>query len=261
MAEVSGLALHTRPDDTIEVLAIGDRSSRLARATITSESLDWRIIDLEEFGEPLRTHQFEGIAVAGPDAVLLLRESPAGVVMVRRDSRDSVALVLDVPAAHRRGAGWDDPNSLGEGLVALHDGRLLVAKEKKPRLLIEFAPSGTAGARDVTAGDFHDPAAGTWPVSERLVAGGMWAVDGVDDLSDLVFHDGRLFVLSDQSRMVVTVDLPLRAEAERAAVVDAWELDLSKKDKPEGIAVLPDGDFLVALDTKRPKENLLWFRP
>jgi uncharacterized protein YjiK len=136
-----------------------------------------------------------------------------------------------------------------------------VAKEKRPRLLIEFAPPGAALDRDVSAVDFLTPAGGTWLVSERLKAGAMWAVDGVDDLSDLVFHDGRLFVLSDQSRAVVTVELPLRVGADRAEVADTWKLDLPKKHKPEGLAVLPNGDFLVALDTKRPEENLLWFRP
>lgn len=89
----------------------------------------------------------------------------------------------------------------------------------------------------------------------------MWELDGIGDLSDLAVHDGRLYVLSDQSRSVVAVDLPLAASATKAVADEVWDLDLSKRLKPEGLEILPDGTFIVGIDTRKPEKNLYWFRP
>jgi uncharacterized protein YjiK len=159
---------------------------------------------------------------------------------------------------------FDDSTSAGEGLVALHRGRLLVAKEKDPPLLVEFGPPGRP--EGIAADSF--PAAGEAvdAPSGRLQASAAWSVDEVEDISDLWFGGGSLYCLSDQSRCVVTVDLPLRPDSDRARTNDRWNLEVPERrgepdGKPEGLVVTDDGTLIVGLDTTTPTENLCLYRP
>jgi hypothetical protein len=93
-----------------------------------------------------------------------------------------------------------------------------------------------------------------------------WRVDDVDDVSDLAAGEGLLYCLSDQSRCVVTVDLPLRPDSDRAGTSQRWDLRIPERrgepdGKPEGLVVSADGSLIVGLDTRTASENLCWYRP
>ena len=240
--ELSGLALSTDGAGRARLLAIGDRKTVLAHATLTDEPLDWIVVDLERFG--LDRAQLEGIATTADGRILLLCETPplVHVLDLETGRAETIALVpADDGELHDV---FDESSSSGEGLVPLGDRRLLVAQEKDPPLLVEFGPA---------AGD----APGT------LQARAAWKVDGVDDISDLAVAGGELFCLSDQSRCIVVVDLPLDPDADRAGVRKRWELDVPERDgadgKPEGLVVADDLTLLVGLDTRQPRANLCWY--
>jgi uncharacterized protein YjiK len=238
--ELSGLALSTDGAGRARLLATGDRNAVLAHAELTDEPLVWTVVDLARFG--LDRSQLEGIATMADGRVLLLRESPPLVHVLDLDAERAETITL-VPG---EGGGlddiFDDESSSGEGLAPLGDRRLLVAKEKNPPLLIEFGPATGA---------------------DTLVALVAWRIDGVDDLSALAISGSELYCLSDQSRCIVVVDLPLDPDAEQVRVRETWKLDIPKRPgpdgKPEGLVVTDDGRLLVGLDTKEPTANLCWY--
>ena len=234
--ELSGLAL--AGGDRPRLLAIGDRKRVLAHATLTDGPLDWSVVDLGGYGLEREHGQFEGIATAADGKVLVLCEDPPVVLVLDLDTKgvESVALAGDL---------FEESSSSGEGVTLLADGRLLVAKEKDPPMLVELGPL-EAGA-------------------EELHTLATWKLDGVEDISDLTVAGDQLFCVSDQSRRVVAVQLPLDPDAERARITDEWDLDVPDRDdepdgKPEGLVVTDDGTFIAGLDTKTPTANLCWYR-
>jgi uncharacterized protein YjiK len=260
--ELSGLAVTGTAGGELELLAIGDRKSVLARATLTDGPLRWNVIDLERTGLGADRPQFEAISATADGTILLLCEDPPVVVALRPEDSavDRIALV---PGDRGLLADvFDKSSSSGEGLLPLSDGRFLVAKEKDPPLLVEFGARG-ADAFGVqpnsllTTGDRLAPTAG------ELHALAAWKIDGVDDISDLAFPGGVLYCLSDQSRRVVTIELPLESSSDRARVGEKWDLKVPERDgepdgKPEGLVVVGD-TLIIGLDTETPRANLCWY--
>jgi uncharacterized protein YjiK len=259
LVEASAVAAVPSATGGVHVLLVGDRSSVLASARYDGEVSAWQQLDLTTVdGWPLQADdpsQLEGIAVDGAGTVALLREDPPTVLLLDLDGRRVTATV---PLHHGREGWadyWADPASRGEGLLLLRGGRLLVAKEKHPAALVEFAPQGST-ARGVSAEDLLGAgerwdAARTDAAYEAVAA---WPLTGaaaqvLEDVSDLaVGPAGELWLLSDKSRSVARVDLPLGAAGgEVATVAECWRLPKGAE-KPEGIASLGDGRVLVVLD-------------
>jgi hypothetical protein len=257
--ELSGLALTAA--ETPDLLAVGDRRSMLVRATLTDGPLEWTSAKLDDHGRD--RGQFEGVAVSGDGTVLLLREDPPTVSVVGPDGSLAGIVALE------RGEGvgledvFDEAASCGEGLVQLPAGRLLVAQEKHPPLLVEFG-SVDADALGVSA-DSLRMNDGAWDCrDDRLRALAAWKVDGLDDISDLAVSGGVLYCLSDQSCRVVAIELPLDPGSRRAHAARHWDLKVPERSgehdgKPEGLVVTNDGTFIVGLDTPTPTANLCWF--
>jgi hypothetical protein len=65
------------------------------------------------------------------------------------------------------------------------------------------------GDRQAAAVGNQAPGEPLGPTGAVLEAAAAWTLDGIDYVSDLAFAGGALFVLSDQSRRVVVVALPL----------------------------------------------------
>jgi uncharacterized protein YjiK len=150
--------------------------------------------------------------------------------------------------------------------VLLPGGHLLVAKEKDPAALVEFGPRG-ARSRGFRRGSALRAGA-RWPIApgaHRYVALAAWWPDkalrkACDDLSDLeVGPDGRLYVLSDKSASIARLD-DLAPGGGRAALVASWRLR-GLDGKPEGLAFTAKGRAIVALDTRKARDNLVLLDP
>ena len=199
--------------------------------------------------------------------ILVLCEHPPLVLVLDPDSQRAASIAL-VPGDRGVLADvFDESSSAREGLLVLPDWHLLVAKEKDPPLLVEFGPRDADAAGVVpdslgTADWGPVPPAGDLGDLRALAA---WRLDDdIDDISDLASADGTLYCLSDRSRRVVAVELPLDPGAERAHIHESWELSLPERrgepdGKPEGLAVTGDRTLLVGLDTETPRANLCWF--
>ena len=271
--ETSGLALRRHAGQT-QVLAVGDRDTTLAVGMVDPHTddpvaglRDWQrhdLADLDGWVSIPDGSQFEALACDGVGTVVLMREDPAEVVVVDApEGRVVVRLPLVVPAWSALAGKWDDPASRGEGLLLLRDGRLLVAKEKKPRALVEFGPPGTS-PKGVGPGALlgQDEA---WVVPDgvdRLHAVAVWPLKGpakatLADISSMTVHDNGLYLLSDKSEVLARVSL---AESLARGGAPLRSLDGVRRlpkgvSKPEAVVVLDDQRALVALDTPDGRAN------
>ena len=266
--EASGLAAR-HVDGAVRVLVVGDRTARIAVGTHVSAGFsEWNTIDLASVhGWPLLDgdSQLEAIAVDGGSLVAMMREDPPVVLVAETEARELQATItLIAPPGSPLDGHWDDPSSRGEGLVLLRGGRLLVAKEKRPRALIEFAPMGSS-PRGLSCDDFLAPDE-FWeaPCGEvDYVATAMWRLRGdakrvLGDISALaVGRDRSLWLLSDKSRCVarLPLDEPLTPSGEEITEIgEVWRLPKGTV-KPEGIAPLDHDRLLVAMDTSSTTGN------
>ncbi len=266
--EASGVASKL-VDGVVHVVVIGDRNADLGVATHSAEDgfSSWRTVDLADVDgwvEAPDGSQLEAIAVDGGEFVALLREDPPVAVVIGVDQRRVVAEVSLVVPDDLCLDGWDDPSSRGEGLLMLTDGRLLVAKEKRPSALVEFCPPGV-DARGVSPTDLlGDGERWRAPVGAvESTARPAWLLDGaaadaLRDVSDLAAgRDGSLWLLSDQSESVARLSLEPRLVPGGGAIRsldDVWRLPKGV-DKPEGVVALDGRRALVAMDTRRRKHN------
>ncbi len=279
LREVSGICLRRGPNGATQVVAIGDRAAVGAWTAVPDEPggpLAWQTAPLTGLSGtrlPADNSQIEAICADGAGRVLLLQESPARVELVDPAASHVVAGIdLEIPAGHPLAASWADPDgSRGEGAAFMANGHLLVAKEKDPPALVEFGPAGetATGFRAVAKEGGAALAGGSpWPVGpgeQSFVLLASWAPDkalarACRDLSDLeVGPDGRLYVLSDKSQSVARLrDLDPADPVARAETT--WQLPYLDG-KPEGLAFTPGGRAMVALDTKRPRRNLVLLDP
>jgi uncharacterized protein YjiK len=269
VVEASDLAVRTIDGHT-EVLVVGDRTAHVAAGTYEPERgfSNWETTDLSSLpGWPLppQDGQLEAIAVDGGSLIAIMREDPPFVHVVDTDTGTVVANIrLVAPADSPLAGSWDDPASRGEGLVLLRDGRLLVAKEKRPRALIEFAPIGADArglSREILLGPDESWDAPTGAVDYAAVA--MWKLRGaakeaLDDISSLAIGRTRdIWLLSDRSQRLARLSLetPLApTTGEIRSFEEIWRLP-KQAGKPEGVAAIDAEHVLIAMDTGSMVDN------
>ncbi|HEV3014047.1 MAG TPA: SdiA-regulated domain-containing protein [Actinomycetota bacterium] len=272
LREVSGICERAAADGRPrQLLAIGDDSHHLLVGDLEPEVP-------EEFArhdlEPLlagagvrlgRSSQWEGIDTDDTGRVFVLREVPGTVFVfdpeLRRLGNVLRLTVEDDPGEQE---AWDaDENALGEGLLLLRNGHLFVVKEEKPRQLLEFglpgeepqglhhelliADSGRFPTPDEQTTTFHMLSA--WDLGGE-------ALERVGDLSDVtVGPDGRVYLLSDESRCIARLQPTVPPESGTVAVDRIWGLP-DRLHQPEGLVITPAWDVLVATDHPEQRENL-----
>lgn len=274
LREVSGICLRRGAGKRMSLLAIGDHKAKLACLRLPAPEegpLDWKTTNVAKLPGsdlPKSDAQIEAVCADGAGRVLLLQESPPRAELIDIERERVVATIdLSVDGNGDLARSWSDPDgSRGEGAVLLAGGHLLVAKEKRPTALVEFGPRGSRplGWSSKTALG----SGASWPVEEghnKFVALACWSADkslakACDDFSDLeIGPDGNLYLLSDQSATIVRLAI-LSPEGRIAGCTAVWRLD-DLNGKPEGLAFDPLGRAVVALDTRKARNNLVLLEP
>jgi uncharacterized protein YjiK len=254
-----------------QLLAIGDDSHHLLAGDLEPEVPDaFARHDLEPLlrGAGVRvggSSQWEGIDSDQTGRVFVLREVPGTVFVFDPELRRLLnVLALTVEDDPGEVQAWEaDENALGEGLLLLRNGHLFVVKEEKPRQLLEFGLPGTRAEglhRDLPiadAGQFPTPdqARATFHMLAAWDLGGE-ALERIGDLSDVAIGpDGRVYILSDESRCIARLQETVPPEGGTVEVDRIWGLP-ERLHQPEGLVITADWDVLVATDHKEMRDNL-----
>jgi hypothetical protein len=272
LLEVSALGYHTTGAETGVVVAIGDGRGVLAISSVKREGQAWRIQPNVWRTIPiqgtLRTEsQWEGAAIDGAGRTVLLREAPAELAVV--DYSGAVVargIHLTLPPGHALADVWKDPASGPEGVVLLGESHVLITREKEPAAIIEFA--GSVGDKSHAVRGQWLPQRTAWSLPDNdLVAVATWFLadeaTALGDISDAaVGPEGSLYLLSDRSAKIARVHLGALDKLSRFGIASAqrsWRLGEEREEwkDAEGLAILPDGTALVALDRKKARKNLL----
>ena len=251
------------------LLAIGDSSAQLVVFGLQGKELTVdRHIDLtatltekfswcpHSFSRACRTvakilhKQWEGIYFhEDSDQLFLLQENTARVLVFSSDMKLKRQLMLNFFPDAIPNKNHD--NSLGEGLVASGADHLLVAKEKFPAAVIEFAPQGAEahGYRPYRPTQQHD---------QTLIPVHSWQlpIRGCD-LSDLVLDRLQvLYGLSQRCRQIYRF-ATLTVGDDQLTIDYTWNIPSQPIKNPEALVVIDDGLFLVASDEKSGVNNLI----
>jgi hypothetical protein len=276
LREVSGICERAAGDGRPrQLLAVGDDRHQLLVGDLEPEVPDeFALHDLEPLlvGAGVRigqSSQWEGVDSDETGRVFVLREVP-GTVFVFDPGLRRLLHVIDLTVEDDPGEerAWRaDENALGEGLLLLGNGHLFVVKEDKPRQLLEFGPPGARaeGLRDdlpiAHASEFPTPPERR--VTFRLLTAwdlGGAAMERIGDLSDVtVGPDGRIYLLSDESRCIARLQATLDPDDRLVEVDRIWPLP-DRLHQPEGLIITRDWEVLVAVDHDEPRENLFLLR-
>jgi hypothetical protein len=274
LREVSGICLRRGRNGRMFLVAVGDRTAKIAwfsEPRSDGSRIDWHTRNIRKLSGsmlPKRDSQVEAICADGRGRVLLLQETPPRVEFIDPKASSMIASIdLAVEGRGEIAGAWSDPKgSRGAGVALLPGGHLLIAKEKKPAAFIEFGPPHSRSRGLVRGGALAEGE--RWSIKKghhRFVALAVWHPNKTlaktcADFSDLeIGPDGYLYLLSDKSFTIARLD-DLPAGGGTAALLDAWRLgDLDGK--PEGLAFTAQGRAIVALDTRKPRRNLLLLEP
>jgi SdiA-regulated len=272
LREVSGICERAAGDGRPrQLLAIGDDSHHLLVGDLEPEvPATFARHDLEPLlaaaGVRIgRSSQWEGVDSDETGRVFVLREVPGTVFVFDPELRRLLhVLPLTVEDDPDEQRAWDaDENALGEGVLLLRNGHLFVVKEDKPRQLLEFGLPGERAQgleRDLLVTDtgrFPTPEAAqaTFHMLSAWDLGGE-ALERVGDLSDVtVGPDGRVYLLSDESRCIARLQDRVPPESGTVAVDRIWGLP-ERLHQPEGLVITAAWDVLVATDHDEQRENL-----
>ena len=180
-------------------------------------------------------------------------------------------VTLDVTSFAELKELWEkDSNSRGEGMLLLQNGHVVILKEKKPSLLIEFGP------KDATAQGWNPDLFlkkdsvflqedKLKSIPETLVALHYWAFDesvekSMSDMSEIAIGpDSYVYILSEASKVIARIHHTLPVQQEKGKGLNKtkvsfqylWQLPVEmnqKEQKAEGLSFDANGNPRIGLD-------------
>lgn len=286
IAELSGLALvrsvretgeeaNPAADTSTSLYAVGDADYDVVRLRIDSSSGD--ISMRVDHAAPVlgkqngNASQWEAIATDSVDTVCMLSETRSEISCLDLSlKKDQGTFKLDVSSIKHLDRVWQDQaNSRGEGMILMKNGHALILKEKQPSMLIEFGPEGDSpmgygpdtflqhGEAFAVRRSKHWIALKTWEFSARLG-------ELARDASEITLGpDGRVYLLSQESSMLIRMEKTLKADEEKITVDHDmyWKLPAGIK-KAEGLVIDDQMRPWIGIDIKqKDKSNLFLLSP
>lgn len=279
IVEISGMTIIEEQGQEL-LVSVGDKNSNIQIHTFEGDRLVYeRVISLKsafnaEFSfcntqnsldckaqEKEINAQWEGIA-ADQNHFFLLKEFPSSIVVVDRKGEKVSSLIrldynvdkIDTKKKHKK-----RDNSLGEGLILLNNGHILVARENTPPSIIEFGPRGA----EAKGFDGQLILNSEFPLnSNRMdyVALKSWKTELNDtcDLSELTLApNGKIRVLSQTCNQVIELG-ELSLKATKAKTMKSFQLS-NIVEKPEAMAIRANGQTIIGSDTKHQARSIFTF--
>jgi hypothetical protein len=260
LEQVSALAVREG-----ELVAVGDEERAVVTATLGGDELG-----------PGTRHvvagdgksDWEAVAADGAGRVFAIEEATASIAVLGDDLTEQVHSIElraeDGPDRRARKLLAGD-NRGPEGMLLLAGGHVLVVKQRKPVMLVEFgrrrddAARGFSPAAQLAAGAAFELSGGS---RTKLFPLRSWKLrdedeDDVESANDLAVDDeGRLHAISSRTYCIYE----LRPEGDEVAVARRWELPAgvgADEDRnAEGLAFDARGRPVVALDVKDSGDNV-----
>jgi hypothetical protein len=266
LRELSGLARVPRPDGGPELYAVGDAGFEVAhfRRHPAAPGAGLRIRSPVR-PAPAGDSQWEAAAVDGCGNLCVLAEDSGRVTCFDAGlTRTLGHFDLDPSGVAGLAGPWRrEENSRGEGMVLTGNGHLLLLKEKRPALLVEFGPPGHS-PRGWNAGAAADqPDCRIPPPAPVLVALKVWEFAKslrrqAEDASELAAGpDGRLYLLSQQSALLFRLEARLKPGENKVHADAVWRLPRDFG-TAEGLVLDADLHPWVALDLKQTDQPNLF---
>jgi hypothetical protein len=273
LEEASALCVRQAPGaGAREVIAVDDEACALATAAVGVDGLEPAAeaadVTAAVPAAAASGSNFEGVASDATGRVFVLQEAHDRILVLDRALErleGTIELVVQ-PDEPEFGAEWHaDDNARGEGLLLLRNGHVLVAKQKEPVRLIEFGPPDEPAAGFTPASALAPGEAFPLPVAQtvRLHVLASWALDSdpkLKSVNDLAVDEhGRLHMVSSKSRAIARLESDLAPGGGPGAVSvfplpeDMFATD---DDKAEGLVLVPELGWLVALDLERSAPNV-----
>ena len=256
LQEVSGIA---RFDDKLYV--VGDSVAELAIIDFSTmqvlKQIDFSNLLRERFSlciaaqnntcsDILKTlgTQWEGIYVNDGGVALLQENTGSVYVFDLRITKLKEHILLDY-RTDNTDAQQENDNSLGEGVMLLGDGSILIAKEKFPTAIMEFAVQRQSDRAGIIRKEMQ--ATHTW----KLASEGKQC-----DLSDITRdpNSGRIYGISQICRSIYKFKA-LAKDSDELTVEQRWRIP-DAVIAPEALLVTEGGEFIVGSDTKQVRDNI-----
>lgn len=275
IAELSGLTMAInsakKTQGEISLYAVGDASYEVAHIRIDTSPSDAgvkpviHLYDLQGIISSQRANdasQWEAVATDGNGTACMLNETSSELSCFDPSFQNIRGnFTLDVSSISNLDLTWEErPNSRGEGMILMKKGHVLILKEKKPSMLIEFGPDGDLpmGYDTTTFLNVGDTFTGLnvdksklsgrlnqpIPSPTRLVALKIWQFSKplsklAKDASEItVGPDKRVYLLSQESSILCRLEKTLKPNEDKVTIDhDAcWKLP-AEIDKAEGIVI------------------------
>ncbi len=262
--ELSGFDGQVDASGKIRIAAIGDAGFKIAFAEFEADFVNKkeRTVNVKSLLSGAgNASQWEGVASDASGKIFVLEESPGTIFVFDADAKTLLQKIkLDF-------GGEFEVNSLGEGLVLLKDGHILVLKEKKPAMLVEFGPAGSeaVGVSSDNIIEKNEPFAlvpgdkikykplKSWDFTAK-------AEELMADFSELaVGPGGVLYLLSDESGRIGRLESKLRTDEKKVNVKAFWDLP-KKIEHPEALIFIGTTP-VVGIDTKSKDDNVFILAP
>ena len=300
IAELSGLTMainsakKTRGE--ISLYAVGDASYEVAHIRINTSLGDagvQPIIHLYDLQNVISNQhikdasQWEAIATDGNGTACMLNEIRSELSCFDHSFQNNRGnFTLDVSSLRNLNLTWEEqPNSRGEGMILMKKGHVLILKEKKPSMLIEFGPEGalpmgydmttflnvgdTFTGLNVDKSKLSDRLNQPIPSPTRLVALKTWQFSKhlsklAKDASEIIVGpDKRVYLLSQESSTLCRLEKTLKPNEDKVTIDhDAcWKLP-AEIDKAEGMVIDELMNPWIGIDIKdTSKQNLFRLSP
>jgi hypothetical protein len=264
--QVSALCIR-RVGDGEELVAVGDEELAVVTAPLDGDiGDDERHAVGDVVAHTGTKSEWEAAATDGAGRVFLIEEQRATIVVLSRDLSEqlhAIHLRADAGPDRRARKLLKGKNRGPEGMVLLAGGHLLVVKQRKPVLLIEFGPAGEEplgfGPQAQLARDERFALASgrasdlfplrSWQLRHSRTAG---------SANDLAFDgEGRLYAVSSRSCSIY--ELQPRSEDELVAHKPrrlSAAVGADEDRNAEGLAFDHEDRPLVALDVKDSHDNV-----